>query len=138
MNDALRCTLPAKAEAVDGLCARLRRTVLAGLHPRDRFAIELLAREALLNAVLHGTGNPNDKIRCAVEPVRDGIRIRVYDNGNGFDWKGWRRRRRVFRSESGRGLDIMHVYASKVRFNEKGNRVEMIRTFLEGNSHAGL
>ena len=136
MNHALRCTLPATAEAVDEVCARLRQTFLAGLPAGERFAVELLAREALSNAVLHGAGgNPSGRIACAIERVEEGIRIRVRDRGTGFDWQSWQRQHVPAKGESGRGLHILYLYASQVRFNRKGNHVEIIRTFRKGVGH---
>jgi hypothetical protein len=43
-------TLPATLAAVDALCCELRVSVIAWLPANERFAVELLLREALTNA----------------------------------------------------------------------------------------
>lgn len=133
------CSLPAAVDAVDGFCAGLRGSLLAGIPPGERFAVELLLREALLNAVVHGAKNELDsEVRCVVKRVPGGMKIQVCDSGEGFDWRGWRRRFPVPSAPSGRGLHILYLYASKVRFNRKGNRVELTRTFRKGDGNDGL
>jgi len=133
---AVRRKLRASREAVDAFCAELRAGLLAGLPARERFATELLLREALMNAVAHGAKPAKTpEIRCQVRLVAGGVEIRVHDNGRGFDWRNLPKVEPPVFQESGRGLLILHRYASQVRFSAKGNQVEMTRMFCEGNNN---
>jgi serine/threonine-protein kinase RsbW len=134
--------VPAAPEAVDRLCAELRTSLLPRLPESERFVVELLVREALMNAVAHGSGNAcsrNDSsrqarpgaIRYEIRPLPGGIVIRVNDGGRGFDWHGWRDDDISPLAESGRGLKIIHRYSDRVRFFGNGSRVELVRIFPE-------
>jgi anti-sigma regulatory factor (Ser/Thr protein kinase) len=123
-------TLPATPDAVDRYCADLRRTLLPGLPEAERFAVELLAREALMNAVEHGANyDPAHEISCEIETFAGGVRICVEDGGRGFDWAGPARSSAHPLSEAGRGLRILSEYADRLEFFGNGNRVELTRMF---------
>lgn len=123
-------TFPATPAAVDRFCAELRRTVLPELPENERFAVELLAREALMNAVAHGAKyDPRFEITCEIETLDGGVRISVEDQGQGFDWAARPRRLTDSLSESGRGLRILGEYADRLDFFGTGNRVELTRMF---------
>ena len=134
--------IAAEPEAVDRLCFELRSGLLAGLPPGERFIVELLVREALMNAVAHGSGVAGSgqegpsQIHYEVLPVAGGIVIRVKDGGSGFDWRGWRAANYQPLAESGRGVHIFHRYADRVRFFENGSRVELVRMFPKGELRA--
>lgn len=114
--------LPATLEAVDLLCAELRCGFLAAVPEAERFAVELLLREALTNAVLHGVrGAPDGEVSCSLRLLNGGIELRVVDSGAGFDWHMQGEGPAPSLAESGRGLEILHRYSSSVRFNPKGN-----------------
>jgi anti-sigma regulatory factor (Ser/Thr protein kinase) len=111
----------------------LRSTLLADVAPHERFVVELLLREALLNAVVHGSYNDSGKsVRCLIKKVAGGVRIWVADSGDGFDWRNRRLERETPLTPSGHGLHILQLYASRIRFNAKGNRLELMRQFDEG------
>src|SRR5581483_7828691 len=80
--------LPATLSDVETFCRELRATVFAAMPPRECFVVELVLREALTNAVLHGV-NQDDRrsIECEVEMISGGIILRVRDDGEGFDWR---------------------------------------------------
>ncbi|HUI55922.1 MAG TPA: ATP-binding protein [Bryobacteraceae bacterium] len=123
----------AAPEAVDRLCSELRTGLLAGLPARERFIVELLVREALMNSVAHGSGGTRrGEIHYEIGPVPGGMMIRVTDDGSGFDWRGWQEGGYQPLAESGRGLHIFHLYAHRVQFFGNGNRVELIRIFAKG------
>jgi anti-sigma regulatory factor (Ser/Thr protein kinase) len=126
LHAEIRRDIPASLEAVDGLIASLRELLAARSLGRERFAAELVAREVLTNAVLHGAhADASQPIRCVFR-LRPGRAIlAVSDGGAGFDWRqcGWPR---AGSGVSGRGLDILWRYATRVRFNQVGNRVVLI------------
>ncbi|HTS74987.1 MAG TPA: ATP-binding protein [Bryobacteraceae bacterium] len=120
-------------EAVDQVCCELRNRGLAQLPREERFAVELLVREALANALLHGSAAK--EVWCEVERLECGVAVRVGDDGEGFDWRSWLHSAADSKAESGRGVNIMRRYSSALRFNEKGNLVEAIRIFSRGGEH---
>jgi len=135
VQPGVRRKLPAAREAVDQLCGELRIGLLADLPRSERFAIELLLREALMNAVVHGAQDERGaEIDCEVRPVTGGIRIRVADGGGGFDWRTRRDAGPRPLGESGRGLHILHRYATRVRFSANGSQVELTRMFHQGGA----
>ena len=130
---AVRRTLPATVASVDGFCLELRSTLLADVAPHERFVVELLLREALINAVVHGSGNDSGKrVRCLIKRVAGGVRVWVADSGEGFDWRGRLVNGGTPLMASGHGLHILRLYATRIRFNAQGNRLAFTRQFDEG------
>jgi len=129
---AVRRSLPAVRDEVDRFCGELRSGLLADLPPGELFAVELLLREALTNAIVHGSREERSAtIECEVRLVEGGIKIRVFDRGAGFDWRSRAAEARGPNEEGGRGLRILDLYANQVVFSEQGNQVELTRRFCE-------
>lgn len=94
------------------------------------FAVRLALEEALANAVNHGNRRDASK-RIRVEYRVDGRQavIRIRDEGPGF------RRGEVADPTSpeniekpcGRGIMLMEAYMNRIRWNRKGNQVEMVK-----------
>jgi len=123
--ELLEREIGSRLEEVDLACLELRAFLRdRGLAPRS-FAVELVARECLNNAVLHGhRGRPDQRIRLRLEVGREWMVLSVADEGKGFAPA----RPRPIRSatcEGGRGLAICALYAAKVKFNRRGNRVTL-------------
>lgn len=129
----VRLSIPAEVEAIDRACGELRAGILADLNSADRFAVELLVREALSNAVFHGARQRRSKgIQFEMRRVAGGVVIRVSDGGEGFDWRSGSKSREQPKEEYGRGLEILHRYASRVQFFGNGNEVELTKMFSKG------
>ena len=139
----LRRVIPSRLAAVDSVCREVRELIdrlgLVG----NGFAVELLARESLNNAVIHG--NRRDPGRKAVLELRLGrewIRLQVSDQGRGFSPRAVRAAAPCgpeASATSGRGLCIYRLYAERTSFNRRGNRVAFwIRIHPEEGSHAGI
>jgi serine/threonine-protein kinase RsbW len=100
------------------------------------FCVELLAREFLNNAILHG--NQRDAAKHVTLQLRVGrrwIHLRVVDEGAGFAWR--RTMPRVLPEDTadcGRGLAIGARYADRVRYNRRGNAVSLR---IEKDNHGG-
>jgi anti-sigma regulatory factor (Ser/Thr protein kinase) len=127
----LQRSMPATMPAIDQLCCELRDGLLAELPAGERFALELLLREALTNAVCHGA-NEASEVGCEIEWLENGVVMRISDTGKGFDWRKCMDAAPAPLAESGRGIAILRRYASAVRFNDSGNWVEVVRRFEEG------
>ena len=123
-------TLAAVPSSVDEFCAEFRSHAEKHLDRPQRFAAELLVREALNNAVLHGCrSDPRKHFRCALRLGVGRLTLAVEDGGDGFDWRAAMQRRGETSDTSGRGLGILFRYATRVRFNDKGNAVTIVKRF---------
>jgi len=108
----------------------LRELMRCGYDEDTIFGIKLALEEALTNAIKHGNRNDTSKhivIRYYVDPQRAVIMVR--DEGNGFcpatvpDPTAEENLERP----NGRGLMLMQCYMTKVRFNEAGNEVWLLK-----------
>jgi anti-anti-sigma factor len=90
------------------------------------FDVKLLLREALLNAVLHGSrGDPLRQVTLTLGCADGRLTAVVADQGPGFDWRAAAEAPPPPDAESGRGLTIMALYADDVRYNAAGNQVTL-------------
>jgi anti-sigma regulatory factor (Ser/Thr protein kinase) len=124
---SMRAEIPATVEAVESL-AMVFRGRCPAMCKIETFSAELLLREALVNALDYGSGrDPAKRIFCAIRVKRGRLVIVVRDEGMGFDWHAAMRRQSSLADDRGRGLEIFRQYASRVRFNAKGNAVALLR-----------
>lgn len=130
----LERSIPASLDEVESFLVDMRRHLLAcGL--KSGFELELLAREALGNAVRHGCkDDPAQFVSVRVSVLHDRVELCVTDGGGGFDWRNASQEVPSPTCEAGRGLCIMRHYADKVEFNDSGNTVCISRLlpFEEG------
>ena len=123
-------TIPAILELAENISLELRRALDMYCRPVDLFAAELLFREAITNAVLHGCRlDPARQIIVAMRVRTDRVVIDVTDDGPGFDWRRNLRHTARDCDVSGRGLAIYRAYANRIRFNTSGNRLTLVRSF---------
>jgi anti-sigma regulatory factor (Ser/Thr protein kinase) len=86
------------------------------------FDLGLLIREALANAIKHGSERDARKeIKFQFTVREDEIVMEVEDSGDGFDWRKARLQEASSDSQSGRGLIIFDSYATHIEYNDKGN-----------------
>lgn len=127
----MRTTLPATLQGIEEFFVEFRYRSNSMPDPSMLFAAELLVREALTNAVVHGShADPAKHVRCCLRLKNRRLLIAVADDGDGFDWRVARRKLASSLDTSGRGIDIFSRYANWVRFNEKGNVVTMIKRYF--------
>jgi anti-sigma regulatory factor (Ser/Thr protein kinase) len=128
-NDCtMRIVLPATGLALEEFFIEFRRLIQSALPQKHRFAAELLVREALNNAVLHGCrADPANHIRCVFRLKGRCLTMVVEDWGEGFDWRAVRDRRADPEAFCGRGMELLQTLATRVRFNEKGNKVAIFK-----------
>jgi len=94
------------------------------------FGVHLSLNEALINALNHGNKNdPAREIELDYLITADRIEISVADQGKGFDPDAVpdpRREENLYKGV-GRGLLLIRSYMNVVEFNDRGNRVRMVR-----------
>jgi serine/threonine-protein kinase RsbW len=127
-----RATLSAELARVEEFLASLRR-LNRGLAGRaQKFCAELLLREALTNAVVHGCRqDPSRQVRCVCRLRRRSFTIAVTDDGDGFNWRAALRRPTDDEGTSGRGMEILRTFSSRVRFNNRGNSIVILKRWTE-------
>ena len=124
--------------AIEESCARARSWLQENGLVEDWFAVSLLLRESLNNAVMHGNrSDPALYVDCELRRGRRWLSISVADGGAGFRWTGRLKHRARCEDTCGRGLEIYRLYADKVVFNRKGNRVLLCRQINKGGEGAG-
>jgi serine/threonine-protein kinase RsbW len=117
--------IPSRLDQVEALCLEIRAALDGNKLKWAAFTIELVVRECLNNAVLHGNYNDASK-RVALNLcwTSSWVCLQVADEGEGFDWKkALRRPPPNLENPSGRGLYIVTCYADPVLFNRKGNQI---------------
>lgn len=124
---ALLRRLPSQLEATDALAQEVRGLLHAQGLGATAFGVELALRECLNNAILHGNRrDPARQVECEVACGWKWIRIRVRDEGPGFNWRQQRRAAPARdTATSGRGLSILALYCQRVRYNRRGNEVTL-------------
>jgi serine/threonine-protein kinase RsbW len=118
--------IPSRAHEAESLCLKVRELLRANGLAESCFHVELLARECLNNAVIHGNRNAADKsvvLRLLVG--RQWIRLQVSDEGPGFAWRKARQQALDTAKPSGRGLQLCALNAERVRFNRSGSQITL-------------
>lgn len=125
----MRIDMSATLENIDEAEALVVALLEKRAEPIDPFALRILLREALLNAVTHGSANdPSKEVHCSLDFDAEGACLRVSDSGPGFAWRECPPELELD-GDGGRGLPLMRIYAGSVIFSEKGNAVELRRAY---------
>jgi serine/threonine-protein kinase RsbW len=104
----------------------LEQLGIHGWSPSDIFAIHLAAEEAIVNAIVHGNKlDPAKKVHVSCEVTPDLARIRITDEGEGFDPGQVPDCTADDRLEmpGGRGVMLMKSFMTRIEYNAKGNSV---------------
>jgi serine/threonine-protein kinase RsbW len=126
---------PAEARRIQDEIEQLLQACHISEH--DIFSIKLALEEALVNAIKHG--NQMDrakKVRIAYQLHAECFDVQISDDGCGFD-PGDVPDPTAFENlerPCGRGLMLMRHYMTEVVFNDRGNGVNMRKTFRLGGN----
>jgi len=120
-----------KPSAVVDVCKQIMARLEANKFDKDDiFAVHLTLEEAFLNAVKHGNKmDPTKKVKVEYIVDSEKVDIAITDEGNGFVPERIADPRfgeKLF-EPGGRGLLLMKSYMDIVEYNERGNRVHMVR-----------
>jgi serine/threonine-protein kinase RsbW len=125
---SIRQTYSSKLENVDAFCMDVTMAMMDNGLTNDLFAVVLLAREAMTNAIIHGNDSDKDKKVYTMFRILDDLAIiRITDEGPGFDWATVKACTPDPLKISGRGLMIYSLYASRLSFNRRGNSIILSR-----------
>lgn len=121
----LSIAMSAELRNIDAACREAECFIDDNDLASNRFAVLLGLREALTNAIVHGSCNDKDlPVRLELKCVNTAIHIQVEDQGGGFDWLNASTTPPSDpRKIDGRGLAIIHEYFDEVGFNEVGNAI---------------
>jgi len=123
--------LESRPSAIDGLFRDITVEMKAnGYGEEDIFAVHLAVEEAFINAVRHGNRmDPQKSTRIEYSVDSRKISVSLTDEGEGFDPEAVPdpRNGENLLKTSGRGLLLISSYMDEVRFNDRGNRVQMTK-----------
>ena len=100
---------------------------------RFAFAVRVVMREGLTNAVRHGHHHdPTQRIHFHLTFGKDRLTMVVEDQGEGFDWKTALAQASLENNDGtlkdhGRGFLIMSDYFDTWTYNEKGNVLTLVK-----------
>ena len=97
---------------------------------REVFGIHMAVEEALMNAMKHGNQLDSNKlVHMQSRLSGDRFEVEIEDEGEGFDPEDVPDPTAEENLElpSGRGLMLMRSFMTLVQFNERGNRVLMVK-----------
>jgi serine/threonine-protein kinase RsbW len=121
-------TVPNDRDRIESLAERLVGEAERMGYPRvSTFAIRLAFEEAITNAFEHGHRGIDAPVRVEYAFSPQHAWIAIEDQGPGFD-PGTLADPRLDENldkPGGRGVMLIRAYMSDVRFNAKGNRIEM-------------
>lgn len=137
------CTIPSDLNCI---CSTVKH-VLDYLHEAagcieesNEFEIKVILNELLINAIKHGNRQEvgkNIKLRAKVSKD-DELSITIEDEGEGFDYCCQNSVHAATGDdncfeldETGRGIFIVKNLCEKVRFNIKGNKIEILKKILK-------
>lgn len=136
----MRLVLSASLSQIDELCPKLLAELTdnnTGKPMRGRtFFFELMLREALDNAIIHGcNSDPTRRVNIAARITDNRVKICISDHGEGFDWQSKMAEIHNPLSTSGLGIPIMLKYSSRLSYNRRGNRLILEQQLAGGSNH---
>jgi serine/threonine-protein kinase RsbW len=95
------------------------------------YHINLVLTEAMTNAIRHANeDNPNKELQITIQIEKKQLHIRVYDEGEGFDFAAVSTPEFKYLDEHGRGVYIIRSLMDSVTYkrNKKGHVLEMVKS----------
>ncbi|MCK5520055.1 MAG: SpoIIE family protein phosphatase [Candidatus Marinimicrobia bacterium] len=88
----------------------------------SKFNLNLVCREAINNAIIHGNKNNTDKnVFIKITLTFKSLIIEIMDEGSGFDWKKIKKKEFTGFQENGMGMVIMTQNGFNPTYNKAGN-----------------
>jgi serine/threonine-protein kinase RsbW len=90
----------------------------------DTFAVSLVMREGLTNAIKHGHGcDINKIIKYSLSVQDENLIMEIEDQGAGFNWREAQKKLPETDRDHGRGFTIIKKYFTDYSYNERGNKL---------------
>ena len=131
LNQAFEVCIP--SDTVEGQAVQERIVKMLedlDFPTRDVFGVRLALEEALVNAIKHGNRmDPSRQVRIGWVINSETVRIEIEDEGHGFrpsDIPDPTAEENL-EKPSGRGIMLMRAFMTDVSFNERGNRVTLVK-----------
>lgn len=124
-NDTIGFNFSSTMQNIDQVCEIINERLpqkMEGIEPH-LFAINLVIREGLTNAVRHGNDNdPSKQVRFLMK-INPGVSVsmEIEDQGPGFDWRKLKALDPDEAEDHGRGFLIIEAYFTSYSYNEAGN-----------------
>lgn len=126
--NSLSIILSSSLENIDRVDRETKKFLNQIGREQDIFTICLGMREALTNAIRHGHHfDFSKKVHFSLGIEDNRLVMAVEDQGEGFDWRVVHERRPGLTADHGRGLAIIRKFFSGYRFNERGNKIVLIK-----------
>lgn len=120
----------AELDNIDFVCIEVKK-FLANMNIDKDFDLILSLREALLNAVVHGSKcDPDKTVFFEIRQEDFELIMQICDQGEGFDWRNIQENSPNAAHESGRGISIMRHYVEDLEYNDKGNELILRKRIL--------
>jgi serine/threonine-protein kinase RsbW len=103
----------------------------AGYASADVFAVRLALEEATINAIKHGhQGDAGKTVHVCYHVGDDHVFLEIEDEGPGFDPRAVANPLTPENLErcTGRGLLLLRYYMTRVKHNERGNRISLCKS----------
>jgi serine/threonine-protein kinase RsbW len=131
VREHIEFELPSDLSLMNGVLHYLiERVALLGLIKPERSNLFIALDEAFVNAVKHGNRNDSSKlVRITADLSAKEARFTVEDEGEGFnvhDIPDPRDPANLFKT-SGRGVLLIYNIMDEVQYNERGNRLTMVK-----------
>lgn len=139
VHEKIEFELPSDLSLMNGVLHYLHeRVVQLGLINPDRSNVFIALDEAFVNAVKHGNRqDPHKLVRITADLSAKEAKFTVEDEGEGFDINQIpdpRDPENLFKT-SGRGVLLIYNIMDEVMYNERGNRLTMIKRPEETLEH---
>ncbi len=123
--DSISFVFSSTMKNVDDVCDQTTDFLVSIVEGIDDqlFSINIVLREGLTNAVRHGNKNDPEKLVKFLLSIDNNvlIKLKIEDQGDGFDWKIQQEIEPPEDQDHGRGIIIMDAYFTSYSYNEKGN-----------------
>ncbi|HVG37879.1 MAG TPA: ATP-binding protein [Pyrinomonadaceae bacterium] len=131
VREKIEFELPSQLSLMNGVLQFLiERVARLGLIQPDRSNLFIALDEAFVNAVKHGNKNdPQKLVRITADLSAKEARFTVEDEGSGFNVNEIpdpREPANLFKT-SGRGVLLIYNIMDQVEYNERGNRLTMVK-----------
>ena len=130
---SMRLDIASEVRLVDAVHAAAEEIgKLAGFDAEEALNLGLAVREGVINAIKHGNAaDPRRRVGIELEGRDDGVRVRIVDEGPGFDPAATPdpTAEENLLTPEGRGLLMMRAFVDEVEFHcREGRGMELVLT----------